>query len=111
MEGVKVVAASRVLYRDVVPYHAPESLDALQGPAHGVIEVPVTVHWGPQSAWNLDVEGEAVFAYQQLVREGTPPVQTELLNAEVLKRVWPRLVLPERSRQLWESRFPELAES
>lgn len=44
----------KVLYRDIVPYEAPSSMDAL------------------------------------------------------LLRVWPELMLPERCRVLWETRFPEL---
>ena len=37
----------RVLYRDIVPYEAPMSLTKLRGPAHGMLELPITVQWGP----------------------------------------------------------------
>ncbi len=103
------MAEGGLLYKDVVPYDAPASLASLRGPATGVVELPVTVHWGPQRGWDVSVPGQAVFAYQQLVREGTPEVQEALLDAGLLRSLWPRLILPERCRALWEARFPELA--
>lgn len=45
--------ADRVSYRDIVPYEVPSSLDALRGPATGTLELPVTVHWGPQHVYDL----------------------------------------------------------
>jgi hypothetical protein len=50
-----------------------------------------------------------VFAYQQIVREGTTADQERLLNREVLVRVWSELILPPRCQRLWETRFCELA--
>ncbi len=100
--------STRVLYQDVVPYEAPESLDALRGPAAGVVEVPLSVHWGPRRVFDLDRPAQAKAAYRAIVREGTPAVQQALLNREVLVRLWGELVLPDRCRALWESRFPEL---
>jgi len=47
--------------------------------------------------------------YENVVREGTREVQEALLNADLLRRVWPRLRLPDRCRDAWESRFPVLA--
>lgn len=101
--------AERVLYRDIVPYDVPSSLDALHGPATGVVELPVTVHWGPQHVYDLATAHEAVFAYQQIVREGTTADQERLLNRDLLVRVWSELILPERCQTLWETTFPELA--
>jgi hypothetical protein len=101
--------AERVLYRDIVPYDVPSSLDALRGPVTGVLELPVTVHWGPQRVYDLATSHEMVFAYQQIVREGTTADQERLLNREVLVRVWSELILPPRCQRLWETRFCELA--
>jgi hypothetical protein len=99
----------RVLYKDTIPYETPSSLDALRGPASGVIELPPMVHWGPKRFRDLDDPGDTVAAYQALVREGTTEVQEELLNGVVLRRVWRDLMLPGRCRDTWESRFPDLS--
>lgn len=101
--------ADRVLYRDIVPYEVPSSLSALRGPASGVIELPITVHWGPQKRYDLSNTDQLIFAYQQLVREGTPDLQEQLLNEMLLRRQWSRLVLPERCRATWEAAFSDLA--
>lgn len=99
----------RVLYKDIVPYDTPTSLDALRGPAIGILDVPVTVHWGPRRTFDLDDPRDIHAAYRAIVREGTTAVQEELLNADVLLRLWPDLILPERCRRTWEERFPDLA--
>jgi hypothetical protein len=98
----------RVLYKDTIPYETPSSLHALRGPASGVIELPPAVHWGPKRLYNLGNPHDTVAAYQSLVREGTPDIQEELLNAAVLRHAWPDLMLPQRCRHVWESRFPDL---
>lgn len=99
----------RVLYKDIVPYEVPSSLDALSGPSTGVLELPITVHWGPKHTFDLENSDERAFAYQQIVREGTSADQESLLDAGTLRRVWPELMLPMRCQAMWESSFPELA--
>ena len=101
--------SGRVLYKDTVPYDTPRSLAALRGPASGVLHVPLSVHWGPRRAFDLDDPRDIHAAYRAIVREATTAVQEELLNAEVLRRLWPELMLPQRCRLTWEERFPELA--
>lgn len=101
--------AGKVLYRDIIPYETPSSLSALHGPASGVLELPITVHWGPSRIFNLSDTGQRRMAYRALVREGTPEVQEALLNETLLRAEWSELILPERCQALWEERFPELA--
>lgn len=103
------MAANRVLFRDVIPYEVPSSLSALRGPEDGMLEVPITVHWGPSRVFDLDEAGQRRMVYQALVREGTSQVQEALLNETLLRQEWDGLILPERCRTLWEERFPELA--
>lgn len=100
---------TRVLYQDVIPYDTPSSLDALQGPVDGVLILPITVHWGPDATADLSTADGLEKAYENVVREGTREQQEELLNADLLRRVWPQLRLPKRCRDIWQSRFPELA--
>lgn len=101
--------ADGVLYQDIVPYEVPPALSALSGPDSGVIELPRAVHWGPQRLFDLDDPDQLRFAYQQLVREGTPEMQQRLLHEQVLRQVWTRLRLPDRCRAAWESAFIDLA--
>jgi hypothetical protein len=74
-----------------------------------VIELPLTVHWGPQRSFDLADPDQLRFAYQQLVREGTPDVQQRLLNQHLLRREWHRLILPPRCRAAWEAAFDDLS--
>jgi hypothetical protein len=49
--------------------------------------------------------------YRTVIREAsTADELARYLHVEVLKRVWPQLVLPLQCRTLWEQRFPELAQ-
>ncbi len=100
----------RVFLRDHKPYFAPQSLDELHGPAHGTIELPHAVHWGPERIVNLDSAGGILKAYEAVLQEGTVDDQVAILNRDRLLEVWPELALPARVRIQWESRFPELAE-
>ena len=99
----------RVLYKDIVPYDTPTSLDAVRGPATGVLDLPITVSWGPRQRFALQDPADLETAYQALVRDGTTADQEALLNEELLRRLWPDLMLPERCRRTWEDRFPDLA--
>lgn len=100
----------RVLIQDVIPYEVAESLDALRGPGEGVLTLPHHVYWGPQAECDLG-QPEGVFkAYQAVLREGTRADQEQLLNAGLLVKVWGELMLPVRVRDLWESKFPQLAQ-
>ncbi len=98
----------RVLYKDIVPYDTPTSLDALRGPDTGVLDLPITVYWGPRQRFDLQDPADVETAYQALVREGTTAHQEALLNEELLRRLWPELMLPGRCRRTWEDRFPDL---
>ena len=99
---------ARVLYQDLFPFETPRSLDAVRGPATGVLILPRTVHWGPDPTADLDTRSGLHKAYRNLVREGTTDLQEAMLNAARLVEVWPDLALPPRCLALWESRFPEL---
>lgn len=99
----------RVLCKDIIPYDTPRSLDALRGPASGMLDLPVTVYWGPPQGFDLQDPADLETAYQALVREGTTTEQEAFLNERLLRRVWPGLMLPERCRRIWEERFPGLA--
>jgi hypothetical protein len=100
---------TRVFYRDIKPYDAPDQLEQLQGPRSGRLEVPINVYWGPRHTFDLDNESDVIQTYQAALREGRVIDQEKLLNHVLLAEIWPELMLPVRVRELWETRFPELA--
>lgn len=100
----------RVLIQDVIPYEVPERLADLRGPVEGVLALPQHVYWGPKADCDLGEPEGVIKAYQAILREGTRADQEELLNAGLLARVWNELMLPVRCRNLWESKFPQLAQ-
>lgn len=91
------------------PYETPTGLDALAGPAEGPLAVPMITSWGSVTTADLSTQDGVRRAYELLVREGTCRQQEELLNADLLRLVWPTLRLPQRCRDLWQAKFPELA--
>jgi hypothetical protein len=102
----------RVFFRDIKPYWAPESLDELHGPLGGVVQLSHSVLWAPGGGTvDLDEPGGIGLAYRAVLAEGLVADQVEILNRERLIAVWPELMLPQRVRELWESRFPELRAS
>ncbi len=98
----------RVLIQDVVPYELPSSLDKLTGPDHGILDLPHSVHWGPDPRADLSTRDGVQKAYGSLIREGSAAQQEHLLNRGILLRAWGDLRLPQRCRALWEAQFPEL---
>lgn len=101
--------ADRVLYKDLLPYDTPSTLDALRGPAGGLLDLPIVVHCGPRRSVDLAGPGQRRAAYQAIVREGSTEMQEALLNCTLLHDIWAELMLPDRCRAVWEQRFPELA--
>ena len=55
---VEVTRESRVRFRDLKPYYAPESLEALRGPYHGRIDLPHRARWqADRRGVNIDDPG------------------------------------------------------
>ncbi|GAB2721750.1 transcriptional regulator [Arthrobacter bambusae] len=100
----------RVLIQDVIPYEVPERLEDLRGPAEGVLTLPQHVYWGPEAECDLGEPEGVIKAYQAILREGARADQVELMNAGVLVWVWSELMLPASCRELWENKFPQLAQ-
>jgi hypothetical protein len=97
-------------YTDVVPYDTPSSLDALHGPANGLVYAPAGIDLGPNPVCNLDDRVWAVSFYSDTARCGTTTQQETLLNKQLLLELWPRMYLPPRCRQTWETKFPQLTQ-
>lgn len=109
---VEVTRESRVRFRDLKPYYAPESLEALRGPYHGRIDLPHQVRWqADRRGVDIDDPGGRRMAYQALLAEGSAADQERLLNRRRLIEMWPLLNLDRRVLDLWEGRFPELRDA
>lgn len=102
---------TKVRFRDIKSYYAPNSLADLHGPYSGKIKLRHAVLWAPgDGVVDIDSEGGVRLAYQALLAEGLVKDQVEGLNARRLKEEWPNMMLDRRVRQLWEGRFPELSQ-
>jgi integrase len=96
-------------YAAVRPYTVPDTLDELTGPTRGAVELPGHLDWGPRRVYDLDDFSDSRLLYMRVIRESTHVEDLRrFLNAQVLQRLWPELVLPPRVRALWENRFPSL---
>jgi hypothetical protein len=96
-------------YAAIRPYTVPDTLDELTGPTTGVVELPGHLDWGPRRTYNLEDFSDSRLLYMRVIRESTHVEDLRrFLNAQVLTRLWPQLVLPPRVRALWQDRFPSL---
>ena len=97
-------------YGDHRPYPDPPAhLEDLAGPDVCVVELPVTIYWGPKRRYDLSKEADRRIVYERVLREAASTDEVgQYVNGAALVAVWPRLWLPRRVRQRWEERFPEL---
>jgi hypothetical protein len=95
-------------YANIRPYAVPHTLEELAGPAGGVVVLPGWLDWSPRRSYDLSDPAALRVMYEQIIQEGREQDLKAYLNAELLLRVWPELILPVRVRRLWESRFAGL---
>lgn len=92
-------------------YVVPESLDRLHGPDHGEVSLPKRILWNPSRPFNLGDDKRAATMLRLVLLEARKNEDLEeLVNADLLKKLWGRVRLPEYIRGSWEQKFPELAE-
>jgi hypothetical protein len=97
-------------YAAMIPYVVPSSLDVLQGPTAGSIDLPTRLDWGPNRRYDLGSPDAAIALYSKVISEASSQADlTEYLNRDVLVALWPRLRLPRRCAELWNQAFPQLA--
>ncbi|MEJ2578165.1 MAG: hypothetical protein P8Z68_03605 [Kineosporiaceae bacterium] len=90
------------------PYVVPGRLDDLDGPAHGVVELPEHLGWTGRRRYDLDDPADVGVLYERIIVEATSPDDLHLLAAATVRVLWPQLFLPAPIRDLWQARFPEL---
>lgn len=100
---------ARLRYEDVFPYAVPEDLDMLRGPAGGVVELPITAHWGPDPRFSLETRPARLSFYRTLLNQAPLSDLIAYANKDILIDLWPSLRLPRQCRDKWEAAHPELA--
>lgn len=108
-EAVMTTSDTRVRFRDLKPYFTVDSLEVLQGPAHGVVELPVSVFWSGSPRFDLNVDGARTEFYQSVLSNGSAEHIARYLNRELLLEVWPTLPLDQRVVETWHAQHPHLA--
>jgi hypothetical protein len=92
------------------PYVLPRSLESLTGPVTGVVRLPRHLAWSGSAVYDLDSPGRVVDLYRTVIMEATSPEDLHVyLDAGTLRRLWSYLWLPPAVRQMWQSRFADLA--
>ncbi|GAB2571626.1 hypothetical protein Aab01nite_04300 [Paractinoplanes abujensis] len=85
------------------------TLGELKGPTHGLVELPLRLWWGPQSAFDLSEPTMLAWMYENVLREAIRVEELRsFLHGPTLVRVWPELNLPRGVRAAWETRHPRL---
>lgn len=87
------------------------SLDSLQGPVTGTVELPLWLFWNPDRTFDLDEPGMLEWVYRVVLREAASPADLEYLNGARLAELWPELFLPDGVRAAWEEQHPALADA
>lgn len=93
-------------------FEAVASLDDLEGPSSGSVEVPPRLADRELSGRiDLGHAWQRLQLYRRLLLTGTAGQQRQLLNREVLQQIWPQRIGPPSLLRVWEDRFPELRQS
>jgi len=89
----------------------PESLSLLAGPDSGRVSLPVRLAWSGPSDFDVADPGERLTLYRTLMDCGQREDIIVYVNADLLRRDWPRIrrLTARRIISLWERRLPDLA--
>jgi len=105
------VAEAKWPRRYAKPIALPERLDLLIGPTTGIVHLPRHLKWSGNLSYDLDSPGRIIDLYHTVINEAMSPDDLHAyLNEITLKSLWSYMWLPVAVRQVWEERFPELAE-
>ena len=108
-EAMSTSAPALHLARPHRPVLVTGTLGELTGPAHGLVELPLRLWWGPPRAFDLDDPDALLWMYENVLREAVRAEELRAwLHGPTLLRVWPRLNLPRGVRAAWEARHRAL---
>lgn len=76
----------------------------LHGPAHGSVELPLSLFWSaPERTFDLDDPEMRAWMYEIVLREAVRPGDLlDYLDRDTLIGLWPSLWLPKGVRRAWE---------
>jgi hypothetical protein len=106
-----VVAEDLALYREKFRRRLPKSLDELQGPAQGVVELPLHMAWSGMTSYDMAKPRQRMGLYRTVLHEGLRDDLPRYLNRDLLLQLWPvlRTLVGRTVRNVWEDAFPQLA--
>ncbi|GAB3170736.1 hypothetical protein FHX75_12225 [Micromonospora palomenae] len=89
----------------------PASLTLLDGPEHGRVALPVRLAWSGPVEFDVSDPRERLTLYCLLLDCGQRDDIVRYVNAELLRRDWPRIrrLTARRLVALWERRLPDLS--
>jgi hypothetical protein len=94
------------------PVAVPKHFSELQGPLDGLVHLPLRVYssgHGPDRVFDLGDDAERIELYELVLTEGEIQDVVAYLHPGELRRVWPRLWLPEHVRKAWRTMLPVAA--
>ncbi|MEU1183788.1 hypothetical protein ABZ464_40415 [Streptomyces sp. NPDC005820] len=88
----------------------PDTLEALAGPEHGFVDLPLHIAWSGLRTYDLDRPRQRMSLYRSVLTEGQREDITCFLNRDLLLALWPtmRTMISRHVRDAWETAFPEL---
>ena len=102
-------APAPTTYSDRKPYVVADRLEELTGPTTGTVTLPHHLDWSGRADYDLDRPKRLASMYKAVLNEAAKVQDLrDWIDQRKLVELWPRIWLPVRLRDLWESRFPEL---
>ncbi|MEV4974992.1 hypothetical protein ACWDBF_33940 [Streptomyces angustmyceticus] len=88
----------------------PDTLEALAGPEHGLIDLPLQIASSGFRTYGLGRPRQRMSIYRTVLAEGQRDDITCFLNRDLLLAQWPtmRTMISGHVRDAWETAFPEL---
>lgn len=98
-------------YRARFERRLPDSLDLLQGPSEGIVDLPQHVAWSGMASYDLGKPRQRMSLYRIVLHEGLHDDLQTYLNRDMLLQLWPvlRTLVGRTVRSVWEDAFPQLA--
>jgi hypothetical protein len=109
--GSGVDAEDLALYRAKFEQRLPDSLDMLQGPSDGIVDLPQHVAWSGMASYDLGKPRQCMGLYRTVLHDGLHDDLLAYLNGDMLLQLWPvlRTLVGRTVRGVWEDAFPQLA--
>jgi hypothetical protein len=88
-------------------HRLPTSLEDLQGPSAGIVELPLHVAWSGRRAYDVGEEDQRLVLYALLLAEAQREDLERFVHRDSLVSMWPRLrrLLGPHARREWERRL------